>query len=97
METYRVLVRPLITEKSNTGPADDIYTFVVNKRANKMQIKRAVEDRFGVTVLNVNTTNYRGKSKSRNFRSSGKRSDWKKAYVTLKKGDTIPELYEDLG
>jgi len=97
METYRVLVRPLVTEKSNFGPQEGTYTFVVDKRASKLQIKRAVEDRFEVTVVSVNTANYRGKTKSRGQRSHGKKSDWKKAFVTLKQGDVIPELYEDLG
>ncbi len=97
METYRVLVRPLITEKSNFGPQDNHYTFMVDKRATKQDIKRAVEERFKVRVVNVNTAAYRGKIKGRGWRAKGQRSDWKKAIVTLAKGDTIPELYEDLG
>ncbi|MCK4720870.1 50S ribosomal protein L23 [bacterium] len=97
METYRVLVRPLVTEKTNLGPQDGKYTFVVNKHASKDQIKAAVEDQFNVTVISVNTANFRGKSKSRNLRIKGKRPDWKKAVVTLASGDTIAELYEDLG
>lgn len=97
MENYRILVRPLVTEKSNLGPQDGKYTFIVDKRASKVQIKRAVEDRFKVKVIDVNTANYRGKSKSRGWRSKGKKGDWKKAYVTLAKGETIAELYEDLG
>jgi len=97
METYRILVKPLVTEKSNFGPIDGKYTFVVDKRATKAQIKRAVEERFEVTVLEVNTANYKGKKKAHNVRVAGKRPDWKKAIVTLQSGDTIPELYEDLG
>lgn len=97
METYRILVKPLVTEKSNLGPMDGQYTFVVDKRATKSQIKRAVEERFNVNVTSVNTANFSGKARSRNWRSSGKRPDWKKAYVTLAEGETIPELYEDLG
>ncbi len=97
METYRVLIRPLVTEKSNLGPMDGKYTFVVDKRATKEDIKKAVEEQFKVRVIEVNTARYLGKIKSRNWRSSGKKPDWKKAYVTLAKGDTIPELYEDLG
>ena len=97
METYRILVKPLVTEKSNFGPQDGKYTFVVDKRATKEQIKRAIEERFSVKVTDVNTAGFRGKSKGRGWRSKGKRADWKKAYVTLAKGDTIPELYEDLG
>ncbi|HDS30017.1 MAG TPA: 50S ribosomal protein L23 [Firmicutes bacterium] len=97
METYRILVRPLVTEKSNLGPQDGKYTFVVNRNATKDQIKRAVEERFKVNVVTVNTANFEGKSKSRGYRSKGKKPDWKKAIVTLAKGETIPELYEDLG
>ena len=97
METYRVLVRPLVTEKSNLGPQEGTYTFVVDKRATKEDIKNAVAKRFNVTVIDVNTAIFKGKSKGRGFRSHGTRPNWKKAYVTLKKGDVIPELYEDLG
>jgi large subunit ribosomal protein L23 len=97
MESYQVLVRPLVTEKSNLGPTEGKYTFVVDSRATKEQIKRAVEQRFKVNVVDVNTAAYRGKEKSRGWRSRGKRPDWKKAYVTVAKGQTIPELYEDLG
>jgi large subunit ribosomal protein L23 len=97
MESYRILIRPLVTEKSNLGPRNSKYTFVVNKDATKEQVKRAVEERFKVRVVDVNVANFHGKSKSRGARSKGKRSDWKKAYVTLAQGDTIPELYEDLG
>ena len=95
METYRVLIRPLITEKTNVGPQDGKYTFAVDKRSTKDDIKKAVEERFKVTVLSVNTSNFKGKIKGRGWRSKGKRPDWKKAIVTLSKGDTIPELYED--
>lgn len=97
METYRILVKPLVTEKSNLGPMDGKYTFIVDKRASKSQIKRAVEERFNVKVVSVNTANFSGKSTSRGWRSNIKRPNWKKAYVTLAAGDTIPELYEDLG
>jgi len=97
METYRILIKPLVTEKSNLGPQDQQYTFVVDKRASKHEIKRAVEERFKVTVVSVNTANFYGKVKGRGYRSKGKRPDWKKAYVKLAKGDTIAELYEDLG
>jgi len=96
MEAYRILVRPLVTEKSNLGPQGGKYTFMVDKRATKAQIKRAVEEHFKVRVTSVNTANYRGKEKSRGWRSRGKRPDWKKAYVTLAAGDTIAELFEDL-
>lgn len=97
METYRVIKRPLITEKSNMGPQRGQYTFAVDKNATKEDIKRAVEDQFKVKVKSVNTCVFRGKEKGRGWRSKGKKPDWKKAYVTLMKGETIAELYEDLG
>lgn len=97
METYRVLIKPLVTEKSNLGPQDRKYTFKVAINATKEDIKRAITEQFGVKVVSVNTAKFSGKSKSRNFRSKGKRANWKKAYVTLAPGETIAELYEDLG
>jgi len=97
MEIHRVLIRPLVTEKSNMGPQQGKYTFKVDRRATKEEIKRAVEQRFKVTVVAVNTANVRGKERRRGWRSRGKRPDWKKAYVTLAPGQHIAELYEDLG
>ena len=75
-----------ISEKLNR------YAFIVDKRANKLQIKKAVEDIYGVKVVAVNTMNYEGKSKSRYTKSgviTGKASDTKKAVVTLAEGETI--------
>jgi large subunit ribosomal protein L23 len=97
MESYRVLVHPLVTEKSNFGPQRGKYTFVVAKHATKLEVKNAVEERFKVKVVDVNTARYEGKEKGRGGRSKGKRPDWKKAFVTLAPGETIVELYEDLG
>jgi large subunit ribosomal protein L23 len=97
MDIFRVLVRPLVTEKSNLGPQGGKYTFVVDKRATKEDIKQAVEMRFKVNVIDVNTAIFRGKERSRGWRSKGRKPNWKKAFVTLKKGETIIELYEDLG
>jgi large subunit ribosomal protein L23 len=98
MESYRVLIRPLVTEKSNFGPQRGQYTFVVNQRATKDDIKKAVEERFKVNVVNVRTAIFLGKEKGRGAtRVKGKKPDWKKAYVTIQSGQTIVELYEDLG
>jgi large subunit ribosomal protein L23 len=99
MESYRVLVRPLVTEKSNMGPQNGKYTFLVAKSASKDDIKKAVEERFKVNVISVNTSVFLGKTKPamRGSRHKGKKPDWKKAVVTLKHGETIVELYEDLG
>jgi large subunit ribosomal protein L23 len=97
MDISRVLVRPLVTEKSNLGPQGGKYTFVVDKRATKEDIKQAVEMRFKVNVIDVNTAIFQGKERSRGWRNKGRKPNWKKAFVTLKKGETIIELYEDLG
>jgi large subunit ribosomal protein L23 len=84
-----VLNKPLISEKSVEMMEHNKYCFKVDTRANKIQISKAVEEIFDVTVLSVNTSNYRGKNR-RMGAFKGKRADWKKAIVTLKEGDTIP-------
>lgn len=84
-----VVRRPLLTEKvAALQDAHNQYAFVVDERANKIEIKRAIEQKYSVSVLVVNTLNVRGKSK-RMGRFEGKRADWKKAIVTLKAGDKI--------
>ena len=82
-----VIVKPIVTEKSNDNVQSGKYTFKVNKKATKVDIKRACEKLFGVKVLNVNTSIVKGKTVRRG-RSVGKTSDWKKAIVTI---DTNPE------
>jgi large subunit ribosomal protein L23 len=81
-----VIVKPIVTEKSNEGVQLGKYTFKVNKKATKVDIKRAVEKLFNVKVLKVNTISVKGKDK-RVGRSVGKTSDWKKAIVSI---DTNP-------
>jgi large subunit ribosomal protein L23 len=84
-----VLRRPLLTEKvAAIQDKHNQFAFVVDPVANKVEIKRAVELKYSVTVLQVHTMCVRGKIK-RMGRFSGKRADWKKAIVTLKAGDTI--------
>lgn len=84
-----VLRKPLLSEKIVAiQDAHNQYAFVVDPNANKIEIKRAVEQKYSVKVLNVNTMSVRGKVK-RLGRFSGKRADWKKAVVTLKAGDRI--------
>jgi large subunit ribosomal protein L23 len=84
-----VLRKPLLSEKIVAiQDAHNQFAFVVNPVANKIEIKRAVEQKYGVTVLRVNTMRVQGKVK-RLGRFSGKRADWKKAVVTLKAGDRI--------
>jgi large subunit ribosomal protein L23 len=99
-ESFDVLVRPVITEKT-TGQMQDknVYTFIVNKDANKHEIARAVEKAWDVTVLDVRTMRYYGKAKRsilgrihKNW-SLGRRPSFKKAVVQLAKGDSI-EFYE---
>lgn len=94
-----VLIRPLITEKM-TGLGEKLkhYGFVVDKNANKLQIKKAVESMYGVTVESVNTIRYSGKNKSRYTKSgfvSGKQNAFKKAIVTLQEGQTI-DFYSNI-
>lgn len=93
-KAYDVLVRPLVSEKSMLLMGENKYSFEVAKDANKIDIKRAVEEQFDVTVLNVTTRNIRGKVK-RQGRYEGKRPDKKKAIGTLKDGDKI-QVFEGL-
>ena len=88
-----IIQKPVITEKM-TAISEKLnrYAFIVDKRANKIQIKKAVEDLYGVKVTAVNTMNYEGKSKSRYTKSgviTGNAKDIKKAVVTLAEGETI--------
>jgi len=93
VDMHRILVQPLLTEKI-TGLREKTNTvgFVVHPEANRVQIKQAVEALLKVKVEKVNLMNVRGKVK-RLGRFSGKRSDWKKAFVTLKEGEKL-EMYE---
>lgn len=89
MDHYHIIRRPLITEKGmRNNEEQNTVVFEVAPVANKIQIKQAVEALFQVKVLDVNTLNMRGKKKRVRMRE-GKRPDWKKAYVTLREGDTI--------
>jgi len=93
IEMHRVLVQPLLTEKiTGLREATNTVGFVVHPDANRVQVKQAVETLLKVKVEKVNLMNVRGKIK-RLGRFSGKRSDWKKAFVTLKKGEKL-EMYE---
>ncbi len=87
-----ILVRPIITEKSITNAQDNKYTFEVDPRANKIEIRNAVESVFKVNVTKVTTVNMKGKKRlrfTRRGRMEGRTKDWKKAVVTLKEGDKI--------
>lgn len=85
---FKVLVKPLITEKSAIAESRNKYSFVVAKSANKNQIKTAIEEVYGVKPANVNVVNIEGR-RVRFGRSMGKRNDYKKAIVTLPEGKTI--------
>jgi large subunit ribosomal protein L23 len=88
-----ILIKPIVTEKM-TAQAEKFrrYGFIVERAANKIEIKKAVESMYGVTVDDVNTATYRGKTRMRNTKSGaivGRTSTYKKAVVTLAKGDVI--------
>lgn len=87
-----IIIAPMITEKSgNQLELNNSYTFKVSMNANKVEIKKAIERIFSVRVLSVNTITMLGKPKKLG-KYEGKRSDWKKAIVTLKPGDKIADF-----
>ena len=93
-----VIVKPLITEKANSLTENLArYSFVVAKTANKVQIKKAVEEAYGVTVEAVNTMRYAGKLKRnrKTWQMDGRTSAYKKAVITVKEGDVI-DIYGNI-
>ena len=94
-----VLIRPIVTEKFTAqGETLNKYGFIVNKTANKVQIKKDVEAMYGVSVQEVNTIRYNGKVKTRYTKSgfvAGRTNEVKKAIVTLKKGEKI-DFYSNI-
>ena len=88
IKNFKTIIKPIITEKSSLGSENNQVTFHVEKNSTKDQIKTAVEQIFKVRVKKVNTSIVKGKLKS--FRGSvGKRSDYKKAFVSLDEGQSI--------
>lgn len=86
-ELFDVIKSPCLTEKGNIlQETQGKVVFKVDKRANKIEIKKAVENLFNVTVSKVSTSNMTGKQKRVGARSTGRTSDWKKAYITLTSG-----------
>lgn len=85
---YKVLIEPWITEASTVAAEMNKYVFKVAKKSTKKEVKKAIEELYKVSVLSVKTINVPGKTKMRG-RVVGKRSGFKKAIVTLKKGDNI--------
>ena len=88
MDARDILIRPLVTEHSTDLMQDGKFVFVVDKRANKIQIADAVEEIFKVNVVSVNTMNVKGKTKRRG-RTLGRTAAYKKAIVKLEAGQTI--------
>ncbi len=95
MVAQDIIIRPIITEKSMLGAAEKKYTFEVAKKANKIEIAKAVEEIFGVKVAKVNTLNVRGKLR-RQGRNQGYTRSWKKAYVTLTQDSKEIEFFEGM-
>ena len=97
LEISNIIVSPMLTEKSNLlGEKHNKYVFKVSPKANKLQIKQAIEKRFDVRITKVCTSVYKGKLKNTSvksgghvIRTSGHRDLWKKAIITLKKGQSI--------
>ena len=90
MNIYSVIKKPHVTEKTSLGSdsANTVVSLVVDREANKIEIKQAVETLFKVQVSDVRTVNVAGKMK-RFGKTTAKRSNWKKAYVTLQEGQSI--------
>ena len=95
MNAYEVIKKPLLSEKSYAKISEKVYTFVVAKDATKVDIKKAVEEIFGVKVKSVNTLNVDGKLK-RQGKTQGYTNDFKKAYVTLTADSKAIEFFESL-
>ena len=90
-----IIVRPVVSEKSYAGLEGNRYTFLVDERANKTEIKEAIQQIWNVRVISVNTMNRKGKRKRTRF-GFGKRADQKRAVVTLAAGESI-EIFETRG
>ncbi len=95
----KIIIKPIVTEKmTELGEKLNRFGFVVDKRANKLQIKSAVEEMYNVTVTSVNTMVYGGKTKSRYTKSgviTGRTNSYKKAIVTLAEGENI-DFYSNI-
>lgn len=99
MKSAEVLIKPIVSEKSNKlADARRTYAFRVHRKANKLEVKKAVEDFYGVSVLDVNTVVVPAKNKTRFTKAgfiSGRKPAYKKAYVTVGEGETI-DLYANI-
>ncbi len=95
MNNYDIIRRPLVTERSMATAEQKIYSFLVDVNANKIEIRRAVEEIFGVTVRSVNTMNYMGKEKRMGVHL-GRRAAFKKAVVRLTDKSKPIEFFEGM-
>ncbi|MFQ7565034.1 MAG: 50S ribosomal protein L23 [Clostridium perfringens] len=94
LTSHDIIRKPVITEKSMAAMAENKYTFIVHMAANKVQIKRAVEEVFNVKVADVKTMRFEGNTKRVGVHI-GKRADFKKAVITLAEGSSI-EFFEGM-
>ncbi|QOR34580.1 50S ribosomal protein L23 [Clostridium sp. 'deep sea'] len=93
MHVRDIIIKPIVTERTSELMEENKYTFQVAKNANKIQIKNAIEEVFGVKVASVNTMNMQGKKKRMGVHV-GRRADWKKAIVTLTPDSKTIEIFE---
>ena len=96
MTAYDIVIRPIITERAMAAVADKKYVFEVAKTAGKIEIKKAVEEIFGVKVAAVNTVTMRGKAKRLGAARPGMTKSWKKAYVQLTADSKTIEFFEGM-
>ena len=96
MTAYDIIIRPVITERSMAAVAEKKYVFEVAKTAGKIEIKKAVEEIFGVKVASVNTLNVPGKHKRVGAARPGMTRGWKKAYVQLTADSKTIEFFEGM-
>ena len=96
MISYDVIIRPIITERSMAGAAEKRYVFEVAPTAGKIEIKKAVEEIFGVKVAKVNTMTVPGKAKRLGAARPGRTKDWKKAIVQLTEDSKTIEFFEGM-
>ena len=96
MNAYDIIIRPIITERSMSAVAEKKYVFEVAKTAGKIEIKKAVEEIFGVKVASVNTLNVPGKHKRMGAARPGMTRSWKKAYVQLTADSKTIEFFEGM-
>ncbi len=92
---HDIIIRPVLTEKSYDNMASKTYTFIVDKKASKTEVRQAVEEIFGVKVDSVNTVNNLGKMKRQGLHQ-GRRPSTKKAYVKLKKDSKGIEFFDSI-